>query len=338
MSKTAVVLLNWNGAALLEKFLQQVIDYSHDCDVIVVDNGSTDNSVSFLKEKFSGVKLIELSKNFGFAGGYNEALKQISAEYFILLNTDVEVTPGWIKPVIDFLDSNHGVAACQPKIKSHTDRNLFEHAGGAGGFIDRLGYPFCRGRLFNTLEEDKHQYDSAVEIFWATGACLFIRSNIFFAMQGFDDKFFAHMEEIDLCWRIKRAGYKIYCIPQSTVYHVGGGTLPKRNPHKTYLNFRNNLMMMHKNLPPLRFVRVMVKRLFLDGIAAIKFLFDGDWKDCIAVFNAHVYFYRHFFRRQKIRKELLKKYPSNISNGVVDRNIVWEYFVRKKKYYSELNL
>jgi GT2 family glycosyltransferase len=251
--KTAVVILNWNGRNFLETFLPSVLEYSARCaDVIVADNASTDDSVAFLQEHYPQIRIIEHPKNGGFSKGYNDALKQIDAEYYILLNSDVEVTPNWITPVIEMMDADPSIAACQPKLRSFEDRSQFEYAGAAGGFIDAYGYPFCRGRIFDVLEEDRGQYDDACEVFWATGACLFVRADLYHALGGLDEDFFAHMEEIDFCWRLKNNGHKVMYCPDSTVYHVGGGALPKSSPRKTYLNFRNNLALLVKNLPSKR--------------------------------------------------------------------------------------
>jgi GT2 family glycosyltransferase len=247
-NNVAVVLLNWNGKNFLQKFLPSVIENSDNASIYVADNGSEDGSVDFLKQNFPSINIICFEKNYGFAKGYNMALQQIEAEYFVLLNSDVEVTPNWISPIITFLDSKEDYVACQPKILSYYDRSYFEYSGGAGGFIDRYGYPFCRGRLFDTLEKDNGQYDEDCEIFWATGACLFVRAQVFHEFGGFDEDFFAHMEEIDLCWRFKNAGYKIGYCHSSVIYHVGGGSLPKSSPYKTYLNIRNNEVMLIKNL------------------------------------------------------------------------------------------
>lgn len=337
MKKVAVVILNWNGKKLLEKFLQNVISCSPQAEVIVADNASSDDSIEFLKNYFPSIRIIQLPVNYGFAGGYNEALKQVDAEYFMLLNSDVEVTDGWLSPLIEFLDSHPDTAACQPKIRSYHDRHLFEHAGAAGGFIDYLGYPFCRGRMFNTLEQDKGQYNTISEVFWATGACMLIRGEVFRKLNGFDERFFAHMEEIDLCWRIHRAGYKIHCIPSSTIYHVGGGTLPKKNPRKTYYNFRNNLMMLHNNLPPSAVFPVIFYRLFLDGIAALKFLLEGDVMDFVAVLKSHFYFHTRVLITGGRRKQLSRILPFRKPSAVYRKSIVWNYFFLKKKTFSELN-
>jgi GT2 family glycosyltransferase len=335
--KVAVVILNWNGKKLMEQFLQQVIDYSPQAEIIVADNASTDDSVDFLKTNFPDVRIIQLPVNYGFAGGYNKALEQVNADYYMLLNSDVQVTEGWLVPLTEFLDRHPETAACQPKIKSYSDKHLFEHAGAAGGFIDFLGYPFCRGRIFNQLEEDRHQYDSVTEVFWATGACMLIRSEVFRKLHGFDERFFAHMEEIDLCWRIQRAGYKIHCIPSSVVFHVGGGTLPKKNPRKTYYNFRNNLMMLHNNLPSSTVFPVIFFRLFLDGIAALKFLFEGDVMDCISVLKSHYYFHTRVLLTGGKRRELKRELPFRKINVIYRKSLVWNYFIRKKKFFSLLN-
>ena len=250
MHQIAIVILNWNGRHFLEKFLPGVAQHSRDlARIVVADNASTDDSLAYLKANFPEVDIIRLDQNYGFTGGYNRALQQVQEPYYVLLNSDVEVSEGWLNPLMQFMEKHPEVAACQPKIRSYNDRHLLEHAGAAGGFIDYLGYPFCRGRIYNHLEEDKGQYDQAVPVFWATGACLFIRRDDFRNENGFDEQFFAHMEEIDLCWRLQQSGKQIWVIPQSTVYHVGGGTLPKNNPRKTFFNFRNNLMMLFKNLP-----------------------------------------------------------------------------------------
>ncbi|MCC6384815.1 MAG: glycosyltransferase family 2 protein [Bacteroidia bacterium] len=337
MKKVAVVILNWNGKKLLEKFLSQVVQCSTEADVIVADNASTDDSLQFLSQQFPGIRLIKLNRNYGFAGGYNACLKSVEAEYFVLLNSDVEVTSGWLKPLISFLDSNPQVAACQPKVRSYYDRHLFEHAGASGGYIDQLGYPFCRGRILNTLEADNSQYNSNQKIFWATGACLMIRRDVFRKLNGFDDRFFAHMEEIDLCWRIQRAGYTLFCIPESVVFHVGGGTLPMKNPRKTYFNFRNNMMMLHNNLPPDKLIPVLIFRLCLDLTAAIKFLVEGDARDALAVLKAHFYFFTRVLmtggRRNQYRSELPFTKPTTVFKG----SVVWNYYLRNKKKFSDLN-
>ena len=329
--KTAVVILNWNGKKILEQFLPSVIQHSAETSVFVADNGSTDDSVSFVENNFSGVTVLRSVENKGFAGGYNEALKQVKAEYFVLLNSDVEVTDGWLKPIIELMDSDKTIAACQPKIRMYADKKIFEYAGAAGGFIDKYGYPFCRGRVFDSLEEDKGQYDDTCEVFWATGACMFVRSEVFFNAGGFDEDFFAHMEEIDLCWRMKNLGYKIMYCGSSTVYHFGGGTLQKSNPFKTYLNFRNSLVMLIKNTRGFNLFKILFVRVALDDLAQVKFMLSGNFKDFVAVQKAQFYVLFNFFKIRKKRKNV----KENIS-GVYHRSIVADYFLRGKKKFSEL--
>lgn len=334
--KVAVVILNYNGEKLLTQFLPGVIKYCPAyAEVIVADNASSDNSIQLLKESFLSVKIIELKSNSGFAGGYNNALQSVDADYYILLNSDIEVTTNWIEPVINFMDKHPNVAACQPKVRSFRDKHLFEHAGASGGFMDYLGYPFCRGRMFDNLEADKLQYDDSVEIFWATGACMFIRSKVFHDMEGFDDSFFAHMEEIDLCWRMKKQGHQLYCIPASIVYHVGGGTLPKANPKKTYLNFRNNLIMLYKNLDKKKLSSVLWMRFLLDNIAAFKFLFSSQWKDAEAVWKAYRYFLGNLSLLKQKRRNI--KSSSSSLSCIYSKSIVKEYYLNGKKHFSSLN-
>ena len=290
--KTAVVLLNWNGKHWLEKFLPNVIQHSNDAEVIIADNNSSDDSIKFLEENYPNIRIIQNDGNFGYAKGYNLALKQVDAQYFILLNSDIEVAKDWVSPIISLMDSDKKISACQPKILNYNNRNEFEYAGASGGYIDKFGYPFCRGRIFDDLEEDKGQYNDATEVFWATGACLFVRASHFWEAGGLDEDFFAHQEEIDLCWRLKNKGYKIMVEPKSVVYHVGGGTLNVGSPFKTHLNFRNNLYMMFKNLPLSYLFTIIPIRLVLDGIAAITFL--GNKKGTshlFAVMKAHFSFY-----------------------------------------------
>ena len=290
--KTAVVLLNWNGKRWLEKFLPTLLKYSNDATVFVADNYSTDDSVNFIKNHFSSVKVIINGDNGGYAKGYNDALKQINAQYFVLINTDIEVTDIWLKPIIDLMDNDSSIAACQPKLLDYYNRNKFEYAGASGGFIDNLGYPFCRGRIFDDLEEDKDQYNDVIEVFWATGACLFVRALHFWEVGGLDEDFFAHQEEIDLCWRFKNNGYKVMVNPKSVVHHVGGGTLDAGSPFKTYLNFRNNLFMLFKNLPLPSLFIVIPLRLFLDAVAAITFFKqEKGLLHVLAIVKAHFYFY-----------------------------------------------
>ncbi|MCR5013498.1 MAG: glycosyltransferase family 2 protein [Bacteroidales bacterium] len=335
MKKVAVVILNYNGRKFLEQFLPNVIENTDDAlaDIVVADNASTDDSVEFMKEHFPGIRLIVNDFNGGFATGYNVALKQVEAEYFVLLNSDIEVTPRWIEPVVDLMDSDPSIAACQPKILSYFDRDKFEYAGASGGFIDQYGYPFCRGRLFQHLETDQGQYDDVKEVFWATGACMFVRADLYLQNGGLDDSFFAHMEEIDFCWRMKNMGFKIYCCPLSKVYHIGGGTLPKNSPRKTYLNFRNNLSLLYKNLPDNRVFWVIFYRILLDWVAAVKFLFGGGLADFWAVIRAHIAFYGRIRALRKVRREL----PHGKVGQMYLRNIVFDNYLKGKRLYSELD-
>ena len=337
--KTAVVILNWNGADFLKQFLPTLIKFTQNADteIIVADNGSTDNSLSVLADDFSEVKTIVLDKNYGYAGGYNLALQQIDAEYFVLLNSDIEVTENWLNPLIDYLDSNPDTAACQPKIRSFVNRDKFEHAGAAGGFIDNFGYPFCRGRVFGFTETDNGQYDDVCEVFWATGACLVIRSEIFRKMGGFDADFFAHMEEIDLCWRLKCRGYKIVCIPESVIFHVGGGTLKMDSPYKTYLNFRNNNLMLYKNLSQKDFKKVISIRRLLDYLAAVQFFISGQMKNARSVVKARKDFKKMLPQFTEKRNEnLLYATTVPADSTVLNKSMIWNYYFRKKKTYSEL--
>ena len=332
--KVAVVILNYNGERFLEQFLPTVLA---SCDpamaeVIVADNASTDNSVALMRDCFPQVRLIVNDSNGGFATGYNQALRQVDAQYYVLLNSDIEVPKGWIEPVIELMDAHPEIAACQPKILSYYHNEQFEYAGASGGFIDKYGYPFCRGRVFQNLEDDEGQYDDPREVFWATGACMFVRADLYHQVGGLDDSFFAHMEEIDLCWRLKNAGYKVYCCPQSKVYHIGGGTLPKNSPRKTYLNFRNNLSLLVKNLPKQRVHRTILYRILLDWVAAFKFLFEGCPKDFRMVFKAH----RDFYKRLNTLRENRKGTEHKQVSCVYWRNIVFDNVIRGKKKFSEL--
>jgi GT2 family glycosyltransferase len=301
MIKTAVVVLNWNGIALLQRFLGSVVKLSADRDtaVYLADNGSTDGSVNWVSENLSDVRIIRFEKNHGFAGGYNLALKQINAEYYVLLNSDIEVSGGWLNPMVDFMDQNPDVASCQPKIRSYHNRNNFEYAGAAGGFVDKYGYPFCRGRIFDHIEKDDGQYDNCTDIFWSSGACMMVRSGAWTRCGGLDDDFFAHMEEIDLCWRFHLAGFRVSFIPDSVVYHIGGGVLPYDSGHKTYLNFRNNLYMLYKNLPDNKLHWTLFIRKILDGVAALTFIFTGKTVNAKAVCKAHIDYYRNINLKSK---------------------------------------
>ncbi len=338
----AVVILNYNGQKFLADFLPAVLKTTYsNFDIYLADNSSNDNSVDFVKETFPTVKIIQLDQNHGFANGYNFALEKIKSDYFVLLNSDVEVTPGWIEPIIQLMENDKSVAAVQPKIMMHSNKGLFEHAGGAGGWMDRLGYPFCRGRIFYKLEEDKGQYDDNAEIFWASGASMFVRADLFEKIGGLDGDYFAHMEEIDMCWRLKRAGYKVMVCPKSTVYHVGGGTLPPSNPRKTYLNFRNSLITLMKNEPISKLLWLIPFRLILDGIAGIRFLKEGKFKDIWAILKAHWVFYFTLpatLRKRKASNQRIKTIriaPNNIT-GIYQKSIVVQFFLRKKHYFKEL--
>lgn len=332
--KVAVVILNYNGKKFLEQFLPNVIANRDPnlAEIVVADNASTDESVAFMRERFPEIRLIENGSNGGFATGYNLALRQIEAQYYVLLNSDIEVAPHWIEPVIEMMDNDPQIAACQPKILSYYHKEQFEYAGASGGFIDKYGYPFCRGRVFQNLEKDEHQYDTPMEVFWATGACMFVRADLYHQLGGLDDSFFAHMEEIDLCWRLKNAGFKVYCCPQSWVFHIGGGTLPKNSPRKTYLNFRNNLSLLVKNLPKHRVHRIILYRIFLDWVAAFKFLIEGCPKDFRMVFKAHW----DFYKRLKELREKRRGSEHKLVSCIYRKNIVFESIVRGKKKFSEL--
>lgn len=332
MSKTAVVILNWNGRRHLERFLCSVVEYTPaGVDVVVADNGSDDGSVEYLRAGFPTVKTVLLDSNYGFAEGYNRALEQVEADVFVLLNSDVEVTERWLEPLVAILDNNPEVAAVQPKIRSYVDRTKFEYAGASGGFIDALGYPFCRGRILSHIETDNGQYDTARNIFWATGACMAVRAGVFRRLGGFDGAFFAHMEEIDFCWRAQLAGYSVMVEPRSVVYHLGGGTLDAANPRKTYLNFRNNLSMMYKNLPKGRLLPVMFVRMVLDGIAAACYLVTGRVKFFKAVWNAHVDFYRRLKELRSMRRAIQSSaapHPQGIYRG----SIILRYIFGRKSF------
>ncbi|MGM9702574.1 MAG: glycosyltransferase family 2 protein [Prevotella sp.] len=339
MDKIAVVILNWNGATMLRQYLGDVIRYSVDDDAVVyvADNASTDDSIELLRREYPQCRVIQLDRNWGFAEGYNKALKQIEAEYYLLLNSDVRVTHHWLQPLVEFMDNHPEVAACQPKLLSVADNDSFEYAGASGGFIDRYGYPFCRGRIFDTVERDNGQYDTPSSILWATGAALLIRSTDYWQAGGLDGRFFAHNEEIDLCWRLRIMGRKIYCIPESYVYHVGGGTLPKNNPMKTYLNFRNNLTMLYKNLPDSELRHVMRMRWFLDYLAAFQMLILGrNLGDFRAVFRARRAFKRW---RNDFAQDRRTIQSSSTSTPIPERlpiSILWHYYAKGHKTFDQL--
>ena len=339
MNKIAIVILNWNGVDMMRRYLTDVVNYSivDNAVVYVADNASTDDSVEMLRSEYPQVKVILLEKNWGFAEGYNKALSQIEAEYYVLLNSDVKVTHHWLQPVVEFMDAHSDVAACQPKLLSIIDTDSFEYAGACGGFIDLYGYPFCRGRVFNTIERDKGQYDTAMPILWATGACMMIRSSDYWNAGGFDGRFFAHNEEIDLCWRLRLLGRKVYCIPDSAVFHLGGGTLPKSNPMKTYLNFRNNLTMLYKNLPDRELRKVMRMRFWLDWLAALQMLVlgrsIGDFK---AVIKARMAFkaWKNDFRHDRETIQSTAKVDAVPERICI--SILWQYYIKRNKTFRQI--
>ena len=337
--KVSVVILNWNGCEMLRTFLPSVVQYSEgeEIEVCVADNGSTDASVEMLRTEFPSVRIILLNQNHGFADGYNLALQEVDAEYVVLLNSDVEVTERWLEPMIDYLDAHPEVAACQPKIRSQRRKEYFEYAGAAGGFIDKYGYPYCRGRIMGVVEKDENQYDTVIPLFWATGAALFIRRSDYLTAGGLDGRFFAHMEEIDLCWRLRSRGRQIVCIPQSAVYHVGGATLKKENPHKTFLNFRNNLVMLYKNLPEEELNKVMRVRACLDYVAAFTFLLKGDLGNARAVVRARKEFKKICMSFSSSREENLRKNTLNAIPERLKSSILWQFYARGCKRFSQLS-
>jgi hypothetical protein len=328
--KIAVVILNWNGAELLQQFLPKIVRYSAGADVYVADNASTDHSLSILQTHFPEVKIIKNKDNYGFAKGYNEALKLVDADVYALVNSDIEVTPNWLQPIIETFTLEEETAIMQPKILDFKDRHKFEYAGAAGGFIDAFGYPFCRGRIFETIENDLGQYNDTVELFWASGACFFIRSEVYHHLKGFDNSFFAHQEEIDLCWRAFNKGYITKYIPTSVVYHVGGATLQQGNPKKTFLNFRNSLLMLTKNLPSTKLFSRLVIRMILDGLAGVQFIVQGKPKHFTAIVKAHYSFYLNFLSVYKKREATQKK------NYFKTKSIIFSYFIRKRRVFREI--
>lgn len=336
MKPVAVIILNWNGEKLLREFLPSVVANTDTsiADVIVADNGSTDGSRELLRKEFPQVKLLEFDENLGFAGGYNRALRDTGYRYTLLLNSDVETPAGWLTPLHNFMEAHPDAAACQPKILSYKQKEKFEYAGAAGGFIDRNGYPYCRGRIFDTVEDDNGQYDIPVEVFWATGAALMVRTDLYEKAGGLDERFFAHMEEIDLCWRLLLMGHTLWCVPASHVYHLGGGSLPAANPRKTYLNFRNNLLLLHKNLPAADLRGALLRRRLLDTVAWAKFILTLDLPNASAILRAH-----RDFRR--MRREYTTHPPVNLLARSADRrtrrpDILLSYFIKRKRHYSQL--
>lgn len=337
MKKIAIVILNWNGAHMMRTYLPTVIKNSPEAEVIIADNASSDDSLKMLASDFPEIRTIVLDKNYGFAEGYNKAFKQVEAEYYLLLNSDVDVPEGWLAPLLDFMESHPEAAACQPKLRAIKDRESFEYAGAAGGFIDKYGYPFCRGRIFETVEKDHGQYDRNKEILWATGACMMVRSKDYWDAGGLDGRFFAHNEEIDLCWRIRLLGRKIYCITDSVAFHLGGGTLPKGNPRKTFLNFRNNLTMLYKNLPDSELHHVMRIRFFLDWLAAFQMLILGrSLGDFKAVIQGRREFNRWKHDFDNDRKHIQTTRKVNRIPEIFEKSLLWQYYAKGKKLFSQL--
>jgi GT2 family glycosyltransferase len=334
MIRTSVVILNWNGQKFLEKFLPAIIQHTEDADtqVVIADNGSTDQSIAYITQHFPHIPLIRFDKNYGFTGGYNRAIAQIATQYTVLLNSDVEVHSGWLQPLIAHMDMNPDTAACTPKLLSQEHPAQFEYAGAAGGFIDILGYPFCRGRILDHIETDDNQYDTTCNVFWASGACMVVRTEVYKRLGGLDDDFFAHMEEIDLCWRMQNAGYRVQCVSAATVYHVGGGTLPNNNPRKLFYNYRNNLLMLYKNLPARYFYVVLSIRLLLDGLSAVVFLLRRQPEFFMAVIRAH----RDFFRLRH-GKRLHNQLNFNKLCGVYRRSILASYFFARRHKFQHLD-
>ena len=339
MQKVAVVILNWNGAKMLQQFLPSVIEHTNSnlAEIIVADNGSKDNSLAILEEHFPDVKVIKFSDNYGFTGGYNRALAQCDHDYFLLLNSDIEVTPKWIDILYENMEANKQVAACQPKLLAFHNKNTFEYAGASGGYIDKYGYPYCRGRILSTVEKDTGQYDNATNVLWASGACLMIRSDIYRKMDGLDDHFFAHMEEIDLCWRIINSGLKIMVYPEAVVYHVGGGTLPNNSPRKLFLNYRNNLLLLYKNLPKNKLKTTMRARFWLDMLSATLYIAQLKFNFAVQVFKARKAYKRMKYLYKEFRKDVDYSIPKDFSDEILKKSIVWQYFIKGRKKYTQID-
>jgi GT2 family glycosyltransferase len=336
--KVAVVILNWNGIKHLREFLPSVLSSVYpNLDIIVGDNASTDGSVEFIRQEYPSIRVIQNDDNYGFTGGYNRVLAKVEADYYILLNSDVEVSPGWITPVIELMESDPLIAAAAPKIRAYNQKEYFEHAGAAGGFIDAYGYPFCQGRIFYEIEQDNGQYQQSGEVFWATGAAMFVKSKCWRDAGGFDERFFAHMEEIDLCWRLKNMGYKIIYCAESEVFHLGGGTLNVENPFKTYLNFRNNLLLLANNLPFWRATFVIIIRIWMDLLALFRFLSEGKRRDAWAVSRAHQNFVLGLFKKNKTKRPEISHSVSPNKKGMYKGSLVWAFFVKKKRHFTELD-
>jgi GT2 family glycosyltransferase len=335
--KISIVILNWNGSKFLRSFLPSLVSFtSHLAEIIVADNGSTDDSSRVISDLFPSVRYLPLQQNYGFAEGYNRALKDLNSEYFLILNSDVSVQAGWLEPMLEMMEGDSSIAICQPKILDLNQPGKFEYAGAAGGFLDCLGYPYCRGRILQEIEQDLGQYDQSIQVSWATGACMLVKSSVWREIGGFDVDFWAHMEEIDLCWRVQHLGYKIFVCPESVVQHVGGGTLPYNSPLKTRLNFRNNLYLLFKNLKSRELIKLPV-RMLLDGIAAITFLVRGEFRSFISVFLAHLQFYGHLPVLVKKRREILSCSIKEIQPVLSEKSILWNYYFLRRKKYSEIH-
>lgn len=335
----AVVILNWNGLNHLKEFLPSVVNHTNDAiaAIYIIDNASTDGSVQFIKDVYPAIKIVINTQNGGFAKGYNDGLKQINAKYYLLLNSDVEVTAGWLEPLYHKMESSLTIAACQPKVLDYKSKSYFEHAGAAGGFIDKFGYPFCRGRLFHHIEKDLGQYNSDIEIFWATGASMMIRASLYQQQNGFDETFFAHMEEIDLCWRLKNEGHQIFFVNNSVVFHLGGGTLSTISPNKTYLNFRNNLYLLYKNLPDRFLHRTIFARMVLDGLAFFHFALSGKMNHARVIIKAHVSFYKSLSTLKRSRALNKQFHQLKYLKGVYNNALVLEFYLKSKKLFTQLN-
>lgn len=336
--EVAIAILNWNGKSFLERFLQILIDNTDKkiAEIIIIDNNSSDDSIIYLEKNHPEIRTIILDKNYGFAGGYNKGLEQISAKYYLLLNSDIEVTKNWLSPLYELMENDKTIGICGPKLKSLDKQNHFEYSGASGGYLDKYAYPFCRGRIFENTEEDKGQYDSTIDCFWISGAALMIRSKIFNEIGGFDADFFAHQEEIDLCWRTQNLGHRICCEPKSYIYHIGGGTLPKSSSFKTYLNFRNNLFLIQKNLPNYHRQKVFFVRFFLDYIAAIRMIFQGEFSLFWAVKKAYFSYFLNFQKMRKKRIEIKPKSPKNLK-GFYNSSIVFDFYIKAKKTFNSID-
>lgn len=337
MKNIAVVILNWNGEYFLKKYLHKIIidTVDENAEIVIIDNNSQDDSIAYIRNNFPQIKLIKLDKNYGFAGGYNKGLQQLSHKYFILLNSDIETTPKWHIPLFELMENDNSIGICGPKLISLVDKSKFEYSGAAGGYLDKFAYPFCRGRIFDTCETDFGQYDKQIDCFWISGAALMIRNDLFSKLNGFDDNFFAHQEEIDLCWRAQNLGYRIVCETKSKIFHLGGGTLNKSNPLKTYLNYRNNLYLIEKNMPKFQRNYVKLIRLFLDFTAAIRTLIQGKTNESFAIFKAYWHFWLNANKMSKNRK-IIKPKSMKYLTGYLNKSIVWQYFIKGIKTFDKL--